>query len=488
MVPWIALPVTVALLTVFVRGAGANAPTAGFLYLITVLILTAWGGWMVGGVASVAVTLCFNYFFLPPFHTLTIEEPSNWVALFSFLAASTLVSRLVATARREAGEAQQRRREVETLYDLCFGLFAASQRPGVLGEAAAWTLRAIGATAGVLVLLGSGGEREVVSVVGDEPLELDGGALDRAREEARIVRTPAGSVYIPLEVGGIVNGVLVARGSLAPRTVLEPAGRLLGLAVERERLLAEAAHLEAVRESDTLKTSLLRAVSHDLRTPLTAMRLEIESLDRQLAGDPEALTSLRGLSLEQARLARRIDNLLALARLEAGLARPHPEDVPPASLLRAAQESLSLILAGRPVEVRVEPRCPDVWVDPSLALEIVVNLLENAARATPPGREIELWAGHVSDGPGRVRLEVRDRGPGVPPSIRRMLQSPRDLRRADAGSGDSASGGLGLQIARSFAQANGGAISLLDRPGGGTTARCELPSAPEPSVSGELES
>jgi two-component system sensor histidine kinase KdpD len=464
-----------ALVTVLARGSGANVTTAGFLYLITVLILTAWGGWAAGAVASVAATLCFNYFFLEPFHTFTIEEPSNWVTLLSFLAASTLVSRLVATARREAGEAQQRRLEVETLYDLCFGLFAASQRPGVLREAAAWTLRAVGATAGELVLFGSGGEPEVVSVLGEERLKIDEEALGRAREEARIVETPSGTVYISLEVGGIVNGVLVARGSRAPRTVLEPAGRLLGLAVERERLLAEAAHLEAVRESDTLKTSLLRAVSHDLRTPLTSMRLEIESLQRYLTARPEALESLQGLALEQGRLARRIDNLLALARLEAGLARPHPEAVPPGDLLRAVRESLVLALDGRPLETRIAPRCPDLWVDPSLTLEIVVNLLENASRLAPPERPLELAAYPAAR---RVCVEVLDRGPGVPLAIKRMLQSSLELRR-EGGSGDSVSGGLGLQIARSFAEVNGGTLSLLDRPGGGTIARLDLPAAPD---------
>jgi two-component system sensor histidine kinase KdpD len=224
----------------------------------------------------------------------------------------------------------------------------------------------------------------------------------------------------------------------------------------------------------------LRAVSHDLRTPLTAMRLEIESLDWQLADRPAALASLRSLSLEQARLTRRIDNLLALARLEAGLARPHPEDVPPSSLFRAAQEGLALILAGRSVEARVEPRCPDLWVDPSLALEMVVNLLENAAHAAPPDRPLELAAGADPAARGWVRIEVRDRGPGVPSAIRRILQSSRDLRRADTTSGDSAAGGLGLRIAESFAAANGGTLTLFDRPGGGTVARLDLPAAPEP--------
>jgi len=363
---WVAIPFVVALVTLAGREGGANATTAGFAYLIAVLALATWGGWAAGAVASVAATLCFNFFFFPPHGTLTIADPANWVALFSFLIASTVASRLVATARREAEEAQRRQRQVEVLYE------------------------------------------------------------------------------------------------------------------ERERLRAEAAHLEAVKASDALKTSLLRAVSHDLRTPLTAMRLEIESLDRQLADHPAALASVRGLSLEQERLARRIDNLLSLARLEAGVARPHPEPVPAGALFRAARESLSLVLDGRPVEVRIESRCPDLWADPSLTLEALVNLLENAARAAPPQSAIELAAGPDPQTPERVRLEVRDRGPGLPAGVRRLLEIPRDLRRAAAGSGDSASGGLGLMIARGLAEANGGSLELLDRPGGGTLARLILPAAPEP--------
>src|SRR5258708_2808710 len=133
--PWVAIPLAAALVTLAGRWSGANATTIGFFYLAVVLALAAWGGWAVGASASVAAMMCFNLFFLPPFGTLTIEEPSNWVALFAFLGASTLASRLVATARRQAAEAQRRRREVEVLYDLCFTLFTVSQRQGVLGEA-----------------------------------------------------------------------------------------------------------------------------------------------------------------------------------------------------------------------------------------------------------------------------------------------------------------------------------------------------------------
>jgi two-component system sensor histidine kinase KdpD len=450
---WAAVPLALGGVILVSRAAGANEITAGLLLLVAVLGLATWGGWTVGAVASVAATLCLNYFFLHPTGTFSIEAPSNWVALGCFLAASTLVSRLVARARQEAAEALARQRELEVLYELSFDLFAST--PGTLGKAAARTLRALGAEAGALFLAGS----EPVIVIGAP--EIDGTFVEAARKGTGILED-GGTSYIPLQIGGRLGGdtggVLLAMEPAAPPAVLEPAVRLLALAVERVRLLREAAHLEAVRESDALKTALLRAVSHDLRTPLTSMRLEIESLERRFAERPEALAGLHDLSRQQERLTRRIDNLLALARLEAGVARPHPEPAPAGSLFRAARESLALVLEGRPVEVRIQPGCPDLWADPSVSLEVLVNLLENAARAAPPGQPLELAAESVN---GHVRLEVRDRGPGLP-------------------AGEGLSEGLGLRIARSLAEADGGSIELVDRPGGGTIARLDLPAAPEP--------
>lgn len=343
---WVAIPLAVGAVTWAGRATGADAATISSFYMLAVLGLATWGGQIVGAVASVLAMFCFNFFFLPPLGTIAVADPVHWVALIAFLAASTLASRLVDTARTRADEARR----------------------------------------------------------------------------------------------------------------------------QRERLLIESAHLQAVRESDALKTALLRAVSHDLRTPLTTMRLEIESLQGRFASSPEALPSLRSLAVEQARLARRIDNLLALARLEAGLSRSRPEPTPTGTLLRATRESLSLALTGREVTLRTSPGCPDVQADPHLTLEILVNLLENAARATPANLPLELAASHA---PGRldfVRLEVLDRGPGVPDAAHRLPD----------GTGDSASGGLGLRIAESFAAAQGGSLELLDRPGGGTIARLTLPATVEP--------
>lgn len=239
------------------------------------------------------------------------------------------------------------------------------------------------------------------------------------------------------------------------------------LSAERERFLEERAHLEALRESDALKTSLLRAVSHDLRSPITAIRMGLERLGRN--GGKEIVDEV---ARETERLSRRIDNLLAKARVDAGAYAPRPEPSPAADLFRAAREALPYVLAGRNIEVPVAAETPDVWTDPALTVEILTNLLENAVRAAPAGTLISLAASRSPDDRGRVRLEVLDRGPGL----------PREIREGSPASGDAGRAGLGLTICISLARALGGEVVLLDRPGGGTVARLELPAAPHGEV------
>lgn len=456
------------------RLGGANPTTAGFLYLLAVLGLAVARGLTASVTASIGATLAFNWFFFPPLHTFTIAAPANWVALFSFLVVAVVVSRLVLRAREEANDALRRRREIEVLYDLSIDLFTATNRVGVLGESAARALRSVGAEGGGLLEVDEGSDRpRVVSWSGrdlaPEHERLVKVVLDRA--EPAEVPAPGGAsdAYFPLVVGGQARGVLVVLGARASRTVLEPVARLVALAVERERFLAENAHLEALRQSEGLKTALLRAVSHDLRSPLTAIGLSIEGLRRRLAADGEVRPALDDLSRESSRLSRRIDNLLALARLEAGRSVPHPEPTPAADLFRSARESLPLVLDAHPVHVSVAADAPDVLADPSLVAEILVNLVENAARAAPEGTAIELTASRHPVEPLLVRLEIADRGPGLPPEA---------LPGAEAEPADVGRRGLGLEIARGLASANGGRLSLHPRPGGGTIARVDLPAAP----------
>ena len=459
---FIAAPVLIFALTFLGLALGANATTVGFIYLIAVLAISIYWGLTVGLVSSIVATACFNYFFLPPIRTWAISDPANWVALASFFIASLVASRLVVRARTQAANAEARRNEIEALYSLSIDLFAATNRVGALGEAATRALSNVGAKGGGLILYdGSPHVQRVVSWMGEREEEIEDLAAGVGRHGQTLEFPSRGGrdVYLPLAIGGKPIGALVARGSNATKRALESVAALVALAVERERFVEESSHLQALRESDALKTSLLRAVSHDLSTPLTAIGLQIERLQRQVEPDTVA-----ELAEQTARLRRRIENLLAMARLEAGNFVPRPEPTPPADLFRVVREHLPLVTTLR---IEVAEDCPDVLADPSLTVEILVNLVENAYRASPPNSPIELIAHRHPFDENRVRLEVLDRGPGI-------AERPTES--------DTARRGLGLEIARSFAEANNGEVTLCNRPGGGAMARVDLPAAVLPVV------
>jgi two-component system sensor histidine kinase KdpD len=454
------------------RIAGSNPPTAGFLLLLVVLFSATAGGLAAGIAASFAATIGFNYFFIPPVHTFHVADAENWVALGVFLVVSVVASRLVTAARTEAHRASARATEVQTLYDLSVELFLASSSADAPARVAAHALSATGARSGGVMLFVADDERRIawIGPPPDEPV------LERARSvrvHHRTLEFPGGPVrdlYVPLGPSGAPEGVLVALGTPATRAAVESTARLLTLAMEREQLLLQRAHFEALRETESMRTALLRAVSHDLSTPLTAVTVQVASLERQLAGqDTARMVGL--LSEEVARLRRRIDNLLSMARLETGSIAARPEPTPPPDLFRAARESLGAPASSAGFEVHVAPGCPDVFADPSLALEILVNLVENARQVSPAGESIELVADRSAADPKMVRLGVLDRGRGI-------VSAATELDAAEA-----RPAGLGLEIARRFAEASGGAVFLEPRAGGGTCAWLDLPSA-EPGEGG----
>lgn len=471
---WTVALTALAAVTAIGSVARMNPSTIGFVYLIVVLLTSVWGGLLVGTVVSIVATLCYNFFFFEPLYTLTIAEPANWFALAAFLVASVTVSRLVVAARVQADKAEERRMELETLYGLSIDLFTATNRVGALGEAAGRALKLLGAVEGGLVLFdGSPYRQRVVWWNGQKPDEIEDmiSGIGRHKEPLEMPSPLGRDVYLPLIVGGKPNGALVARGTNASKQALESAARLVALAVERERFMEENAHVQALRESEALKTSLLRAISHDLTTPITAITIRTESLRRGATSDADLLENVTAIAQETERLRRRIDNLLSMARLEAGKSKPRPEPTPPADLFRAVRENLPLVFSGRPLTLHVDEDCPDAHVDPSLALEILVNLVENAHRVSPEGAPIELVARRHPLDRQKIRIEVLDRGPGMPPGA---VDGDGNIA---APTTDVAQRGLGLEIARTLAAANGGSIGLAPRPGGGTIARIDFPAA-----------
>ncbi|HVE69724.1 MAG TPA: DUF4118 domain-containing protein [Thermoanaerobaculia bacterium] len=459
--PWLIAIGGTAAVTLIGHELHPDPGVVGFAFLVVVLFASVRGGLLVGILTSIVATLCYNFFFFEPLYTFRLANPTNWITLAALLVTSVTVTRLVLAARVQAEQADTRRSELGTLYRLSVDLFTSTNREGALGEAVARALTLLGAREGGLVMFeGSPWHQRVIAWTGDKPDEIEDlvAGIGRHKEPLEIPSSLGRDVYVPLVIGGRTEGAFVARGTDASLHALVSASGLVGLAAEREKFIHENARMQAVRESELLKTSLLRAISHDLTTPLTAITIHTEAVRRRAEGDEELRASVNGIADETGRLKRRIDNLLSMARLESGKSRPRREPTPPADLFRAVRENLPLV----PIGVYVAPDCPDANVDPSLAMEILVNLIENAHRVSPADATIELTARTHPDDSHRVRMEVLDRGPGVP---------------AGATMSDVAQRGLGLEIARSLAAANDGAIALLQRDGGGTVARLDVPAA-----------
>jgi two-component system sensor histidine kinase KdpD len=383
--------------------------------------------------------LAFNWFFLPPVHTFTLAHSENWFALAVYLGTAIVVSELAARSRRRAATAEQRERESALLAELATEL-----------------------------LRGRGLEEEMPEIAGRAA-----GVLGVPRAEIQLGRPqrPASDAAPhPLEAAGRTIGTIYTPDGSEPnvavrRRFLPALAALLAVAVDRERLEREALEAETLRRSDLVKTALLRAVSHDLRSPLTGIRTAVGALRSPTLrlSDDDRKELLETIDLDSGRLSRLVDDLLDLSRLEAGGASPEPELWTLDELVRHAIEALD---AQDRVDLAGES--PLVNVDAGQIQRVLANLLENALKFSPPDARV-----HVRITATRKEAIVRvvDQGPGLPQNELERIFEPFYRRGGDTGAG----AGLGLAIARGFAEANGGRIWAESRPGQGATFALALP-------------
>ena len=416
-----------------------HVPVLGLavLYLLAVIpVAVVWG--LVAGVGiSVASMLVFNFFFLPPVHTLRLDESSNWFALGVFVVTALVVSELAASSRRRANESALLAGIAASLLehpDLAPELdrIAAEAAPALQVEQATITVGDAAPSAE--------GERQ--------PLFADG-----RRVGTIVLKGPRGS------------------GAAARRRLLPALASLLGVAIDRERLADEALEAETLRRSDAVKTAVLRSVSHDLRSPLMAILTSASALARgDLDLDQDDQRELVATILNEAdRLDRVISNLLDLSRLEAGAAEPQPEVWPVDELV--AQAIGQLGEAGGRIEVELPEESPAVRVDAQQIERVLVNLFENALKYSPEPEPVRVQLAEAAD---RVLVRVVDHGPGVSSDDRQRIFEPFQRGR------DGARGaGLGLAIARGFAEANDARVWAESRPGQGSTFVLALPGAGE---------
>ena len=428
----------VALVTAVIFALKPVAPvlSLGVLYLFAVLPVAAtWGlPWAVA--VSLLSMTAFNWFYLPPTHTFTLAESENWVALAVYLLTAISVSGLAARARRRAAEAEQRQRETSLAAEVSAMLLERREIEQQLDEIADRVARVLGSTRGHIEL--------------GKPEHVDGGARHQ------------------LLVGDRHVGWLALDPPAQPDA--EIAARLLPMLAS---LLATAVDREEVRRSDAAKTAVLRSVSHDLRSPITAILTAteiLESAGSSVAPDErdELLTAIR---LQGRRLERAVANLLDLSRLEAGAADPSPELWTVDGLVARALEVIGA--ENERVDVRVPYDLPPVQVDAVQLEHVLVNLLENALRFSPPGAAIQVRA---VGGGNAVVVRIKDEGPGIPSDEREDIFEPFSRGPGSNGSG------LGLAIARGFVNLNGGRIWVESEPGTGSTFAFTVPTASVPAL------
>ncbi|MGE5691201.1 MAG: ATP-binding protein [Pseudomonadota bacterium] len=411
----------------------------GVLYLFAVLPIAVLYGLTFAVPVSVASMLAFNWFFLPPRHTFSLAERTNWFALAVYLVTAVVVSELAARSRRRAIEAEQRALESSVLAALATELLRGRKLEDELPAVADRAAGVLGVDGAQIEL---GPPHRPPTAMSPYPLAVDSRAV--------------GTLYVP-------------EGADPPVPVrqrfLPPLAALLAVAVDRDRLEREALEAETLRRSDLVKTALLRAVSHDLRSPLTGIRTAIDGLrSRSLAlteADREEL--LDTIDVEAGRLARIVDDLLDLSRLEAGGAEPEFEVWRLDDLVR---ETVDALAAHDRVDVTGEG--PLVRVDATQVERVLANLVENALRFSPPDAHVHV---RVTATRKEAIVRVVDQGPGVPDEELERVFEPFYRHGSDPSSG----AGLGLAIARGFAEANGGRVWAESRPGQGATFALALP-------------
>jgi two-component system sensor histidine kinase KdpD len=433
----------------------APAVSLGVLYVVPVLLAAATAGLLAGLAAAVVAGVLFDVCFLQPTGTLTIADGEHWAALAVLLVVAVAVARITGAAREAADRAGAARRDADLLAELSRVVLGAP--PGE--DVRVPVTRRLTEHLGRPVRLAGEGERRGEA---DDELVLDG---------------PGGRVGRLLVTGALPGGTRLAlQERIAPALAA-----LLEAARERERFARAAIEAAAVRRSDELKTTLLRSVGHDLRTPLTQVTASAAALREEGLDEADRRELADGIVAGGERLAAMIDKLLDLSRIEAGTTAPRPALLPLDDVVRDALDDVSrardpqdgAAVAAR-IRLEVQDPVPTVRVDAAQLTRALVNLVENAllhGRGEGPGGDALLVRVVTRRGHGVVR--VIDRGPGIGAADQERLFAP--FERGDAARGPGS--GLGLAIARGFVEAAGGTLRVESYAGQGAAFVVELPLA-----------
>jgi two-component system sensor histidine kinase KdpD len=466
------------LVALFRSFLAVNETTVALVFLVLVLITASRWRLAYSVYISVLCALLYNFFFLPPLGRLVIADPRNWIALAAFLSSAVLVSHLAEREHQHADALEARRREVELLYEFSQQLLLQEDLRSLARMAPSLAASIFGLNAAAVYI------REEDAVYYSDPrnellppVELK---LASSLVETGVTRRD-GAVIVPIALGMRRLGSLTLKSEKFSEHFYEAVGGLIAIALERAAAIERGSRLEAWREGERLRSALVDSVTHDLRTPLTAIRAAVTTL----ASQPELAEAERAelvsiVDEESARLDRLIGQAVEMAQLDAEVLRiqAKPQDV--RELIETTVEEMQSLLRGREVEISVDESLPSVPMDRTLVHRVLLHLLENAVAYSAPASAVAVRAARDEY---RLIVTVADRGQGIDPADQPFVFDKFFRGRNQAGRHSGT--GMGLAIVRAILEAHGGTIELISKPGQGTEFTFSLPLAPAPAASDE---
>lgn len=448
-----------------------NPTTVGFSFLLAVLVISARWGLRCAIFMAVLATVAYNYFFLPPLLRVTIADPQNWVALFTFLFTAIVASQLAERARREAEESNQRRSEVERLYAFSQQLLVSENIFELLNLIPRYVVDSFG-VAGAAMFLESKHETYYLDPGSRSQFPADQLRAISGRGEPVFDRQ-RGLCFMPLRMGVRSVGVIGLSGCDLSRETLEAIGSLTATAIERASTVEKLTKAEAARESDRLRSVLLDSVTHEFRTPLTSIKASAETLLSDVVLDkPERADLLTVINEESDRLNRLIGEAAEVAQLDAHQLELHLEMHHIREPADASVEKLKNSLQRHALALNIADNLPLVRMDVDRITEVLVHLLDNAAKYSPPNTPIQITA-ELRD--GEIVTSVADHGAGIDDTEQQMIFEKfyrgRDQRMLIQGTG------MGLAIAKAIVELHGGAIGVTSQLGRGSLFYFSLPTA-----------
>ena len=466
----LSLGLVAAITFVFARIIRVNATTVGFFYLVAILLIATAGGFVESTVSSVAAMLSFNFFFLPPVGTLTVADPQNWVALFAFLATSLTASHLSARLKLQRKEAVDRQLEMERLYSLSRSLLLVDSSQPFARHITQQIARTFEFPAVALY----DRQSEKVYRAGTDNWEDIDKKLRESVARATVLGTPDGTLTVsPIRLGGKPIGSVAVRGNRLSDAAFQSLLNLVAVGLERVRAQETVNKAEVARQSEQLKSTLLDAIAHEFKTPLTSIKAITTDLLDPAGGLAQQQRELIQIADEGAdRMAGLVTEAIQLARIEGGTLGLKREVHFPSALITAALRQMKPLIEGREIHVDAPDDLPLVSVDADLVQLVVRQLIDNALKYSSSASPIRITAeANGSD----VLIRVADEGAGIAADdqVRIFDKFYRGAKDQPQVKGT----GMGLSIAREIVEAHGGAIRVRSEPGHGSAFSFSLPIA-----------